>query len=266
MTTEKRRVLITGGGTFLGGNIAAALLAEGAEVTLLVHPDRENNLGPLAHRLRWQTADVWDSASLRGRARGHSVVIHTVGSMVADPSQGLTYRRLNFVSARNVTAMCVSDGVPHMILMSSINTFWINNQYIRAKREAEKYLERVGVQGTIIRAPLIYLRGQKRPIFYGLMTLLGSIPILSWSRFGRIAPMPADILARGVARIALDNKRTKKIYYARDLRRRNKKEELGRPLSLSPRPVDKTSTQQHSYHPFEALDEESPFGWIPPKD
>jgi uncharacterized protein YbjT (DUF2867 family) len=266
MTIEKQRVLITGGGTFLGVNIATALLAEGAEVTLLVHPDREHNLGPLAQRTRWQTADVWDSASLRGRARGHNVVINTVGSMVADPARGLTYHRLNFVSARNVAAMCVSDGVPHMILMSSVNTFWLNNQYIRAKREAENYLERVGIHGTIIRAPLAYVRGQKRPVFYSLTTLLGSLPPLSLTRLGRIAPMPADILARGVARIALETERTKRIYYARDLRRRNKKEELSRPLSVATQATENTTQQQRTQHHFEVFDEESPFGWIPPKD
>ena len=56
MATTNRRVLVTGGGTFLGDNIAAALLAEGAEVVLLVRPGAEDKLGPLANRTRWWTA------------------------------------------------------------------------------------------------------------------------------------------------------------------------------------------------------------------
>jgi uncharacterized protein YbjT (DUF2867 family) len=211
MTRQLRGVLVTGGGTFLGGNIASALLAEGAEVTLLVRPGTEERLGPLAQRTRWYTADIWNPASLRGRARNHAMVIHTVGSMNADPSQGLSHHRLNFLSARNVANMCISDGVPHMVLISSVHAPWISRSYIKSKREAEHYLNRIGLNSSIIRAPLTYVRGHPRPFFYQLMTLFGTIPPLSWFWFRRVAPMPVDMLARGVARIALEQEHDKTI-------------------------------------------------------
>lgn len=257
-----RRILVTGGGTFLGDNIAAALLAEGAEVTLLVRPGAEERLGPLAQRVRWYSADVWNSASLRGRARGHASVIHTVGSLQADPRQGLTHHWLNFVSARNVANMCVSDGVPHMVLMSSVRAPWINGGYLRAKREAENYMGRVGLQATIIRAPVAYRRGERRHPFFMLMTMLGSTPILSWFAFGRIAPMPVDMLARGVARITVDTERSRTIYYAPDLRRRNTAREAR--LAAPVLPQEKIVQPLRDVHPFELLDEDSPFGWLPP--
>lgn len=259
---DNRRILVTGGGTFLGDNIAAALLAEGAEVTLLVRPGAEDKLGPLGQRTRWWTADVWDPASLRGRARGHASVIHTVGSMTADPTLGLNHNWLNFVSARNVANMCVGDGVPHMVLMSSTRAPWVNGNYVRAKREAEEYMQRVGLKSTIIRAPIAYLRGKRRHPFYILMTMLGSTPILSWFWFGRIAPMPADMMARGVARITLDTNRTKTIYYAGDLRKRNTAREARRAPPILP--GEKPSATIQNAHPFELLDEDAPFGWLPP--
>jgi len=262
MTTKDKRVLVTGGGSFLGDNIAAALLAEGAEVTLLVRPGAEDKLGPLAQRVRWWTADVWNPASLKGRARGHMSVIHTVGSMVADPTQGLNYHWLNFVSARNVANMCVGDGVNHMLLISSVRTPWVSGQYIRAKREAEDYIGRVGLQPTIIRAPLTYVRRQRRHPFYWLMTLLGSTPIISWFGFGRIAPMPIDMLARGVARITLEKNRAKTIYYAPDLRKRNTAREARNAAPLQP---GEDNFHPREVHPFELLGEDTPFGWTPPK-
>ncbi len=262
MATDKR-VLVTGGGTFLGDNIAAALLAEGADVSLLVRPGAEDNLGPLRQRARWQTADVWDPASLKGRARGHSAVIHTVGSLSADPARGLSYDTLNFVSARNVANMCVSGGVPRMVLMSAVRAPWVNGQYIRAKREAEGYIARIGLRPTIIRAPLVYLRGQRRSPFYSLMTLLGSIPPLSWLIFGRIAPMPVDLLARGVARITLEDQPSKTVYYAGDLRRRNTRQERRRAMPLT---SVENLMQREEINPFYLLDENTPFGWTPPKD
>jgi uncharacterized protein YbjT (DUF2867 family) len=259
-----RRILVTGGGTFLGDHIAAALLAEGADVTLLVRPGNESRLGVLAQRVNWRVADVWDTASLRGRGRGHGLAIHTVGSMTADPTQGLSYNRLNFVSARNVATMCVSDGVPHLMLISSASAPWLNRQYIRSKREAEQYLGRVGVKGTVIRAPLAYVRGTPRPLFFEMMTFFGSVPPFSLA-LRNIAPMPVDVLARGVARLALDSQRSKSVYSARDLRRLNSRQELtgNAPLESMSAPLSQPEAQPH---PFDLLDEDTPFGWAPPEE
>lgn len=256
--TTKQRVLVTGGGTFLGDSIATALLAEGIDVTLLVRPDAEERLGVLRDRARWYTADVWDPASLKGRARGHASVIHTVGSLSADPAQGLTFHWLNFVSARNVANMCVSSGVPHMVLLSSVSAPWINRQYIAAKREAEAYIPRVGLRSTAIRAPIAYLRGANRRPFYWFMSLLGIIPPMSWLWFGRVAPIPVDILARGVARITLEPRQKDAIFYARDLRKRNTPRER-----RSGAPEQEPQTQR--VQPIYAEDESAPFGWLPPE-
>lgn len=259
---KPQRILVTGGNTYTGMSIAAALLADGAEVTLLIRPGTEDRLGALAQRVRWFSADIWDSASLRGRARGHRCVIHTVGSMIDDPKQGLTYHRLNVISARNAVNMCISDGVPRLVLLSTVSAPWVNRQYVRAKREAETYIGRVGVEAAIIRAPLTYVRGQRRSMFYRLMTLLGSIPPLSWSIPGRVAPMPLDILARGVARIAMKENQAKSLYFASDLRRLNKREER-RGILPTMQSFD-TLAAASPARPVDILDEETPFGWIPP--
>lgn len=260
MARQYRGILVTGGGTFLGDNIASALLAEGADVTLLVRPGAEDRLGPLATRTRWHIADVWDTASLRGRARNHSAVIHTVGSMTADPAQGLSHHRLNFLSARNVANMCVGDGVPRLVLMSSVASPWVNRSYIKSKREAENYLTRIGLKSSIIRAPIVYMRGHPRPLFYQLMTLLGSIPPISWFWFGRVAPMPIELLARGVARIALETDPDKTIYYARDLRKRVKRSEIRQSSDTIEYYLPQSNPQSN---PYDMLDEDLPFGWSP---
>lgn len=260
MTRYDRGIMVTGGGTFLGDYIAAALLAEGAEVSMLVRSGAEDQLGPLAHHTRWSTADVWNPASLRGKARFHSAVIHTVGSLHADPAQGLSYERLNFVSARNVGNMCVSDGVEHLILLSAVRAPWTKRGYIRSKREAEQYLRRLGLKHSVIRAPLLYVRGQPRHVLYRASTVLATIPPLSWLPFGRIAPMPIDIFARAVARIAISPDNRKSVYYPRDMRRLNTREEIRQVpdatvLFLPTRP-------RHSSAPGSAS-EDPPFAWSP---
>jgi uncharacterized protein YbjT (DUF2867 family) len=263
LTDKKKRILVTGGGTFLGDSIAAALLAEGAEVHLLVRPGAEDRLGPLGQRVKWWTADVWNPGSLRGRARGCDSVVHTIGSMTADPAQGLTHQWLNFVSARNVANMCVSDGCSQMVLMSSPRAPWVNGQYLKAKRDAEAYMTRVGLKPRIIRAPVAYLRGQRRHPFYLLMTALGSIPPFSWVFFGRVAPMPVDMIARGVARITLQPDPKKTLYYAGDLRKRNTASEA---RQAAPQVATEDMIRHREVHPFELMDEDAPFGWVPPDD
>lgn len=260
-TNKQNRVLITGGGTYLGMNLAAALLAEGIEVSLIIRDGNEDRLGLLKSKVRWSIADVWDSASLKGRARGHATVIHTVGSMVDDPSQGLTFQRLNVVSARNTATMCVSDGVQHLILLSAVNAPWVNGNYIKAKREAEEYTRRIGLKTSVIRAPITYIRGTQRPLFYRIMTLLGSIPPISWTRMGRIAPMPMDIMARGIARIAKNPPEKTKIYYARNLRRLNKRSEIRGDIP----DMQDFDALDDTAKPLDILEEETQFGWSPPK-
>lgn len=260
MIPPKPRILVTGGETFLGINIASALLAEGADVTVLVRAGRENALGVLVDRVRWHVADVWDPASLRGRARGHAWVIHTVGSMVADPRNGLTYHRLNVVSARNVANMCISDGVANMLLFSVASAPWINRHYVRAKREAETYFARVGLNGTIVRAPLVYARGAQRPLFYRLASALIGHPPLSWLGLGRWAPLPMDVVARGVARLVLRGA-SRRIYYASDLRRLNTRDELRGMVNVPPQGVQGLQMTSDNALPFDSIDESAPFGW-----
>jgi len=257
---EHKRVLVTGGGTFLGDNIAAALLAEGADVTLLVRPGSEDKISGLAQRVRWFSADVWEPSSLKGRAKGISVVVHTVGSMTADPSRGLTYHWLNFISARNVANMCISGGVPRMVLLSSSRAPWIPVDYLRAKREAESYLERVGLNATIIRAPIAYVRGKPRRLPYRMLSALGGMPPFSWLGLRRVAPLPVDVLARGTARITLNPRPDKMIYYAADLRKRNTPQELRRGVSLDMPNMD---DQLRPAPPIALMDEDTPFGWTP---
>ena len=260
MTRYDRGILVTGGGTFLGDNIAAALLAEGAEVSILVRSGAEDQLGPLAHHTRWSTADVWNPASLRGQARYHSAVIHTVGSLHADPAQGLSYERLNFVTARNVANMCVSDGVEHMILISAASAPWTKRPYIRSKREAERYLRRLGLKFSIVRSPLLYVRGHPRPLLYRASTILSSIPPLSLLPFGRIGPIAIDVFARGVARLAMSPDYTKSVYYARDMRRLNTREEIRRASDAAGTFLPKRT--QNTDLPI-AAEEDMPFAWIP---
>ena len=253
MTQGGRGILVTGGGGFLAEHIAAALLANGASVELLIQPGSEDSPGALEGRVRWSRADVWSPGSLRGKARGYSCVIHAMGSLIEDKASGASFARLNLASARNVANMCIGDGVPKLVFISAARAPWHRRAYIQSKRAAENYLLRSGLRAVIVRSPLLYTRGQGRPLFFRLMTGLGRLPPLTWLGPGNAAPMAVDEFALGVAQLALTSERDNTIAHARDLRR------LARESAAQadgPSPIPDASQ-------LDEPDEDLPFGWTP---
>ena len=61
------KVLVTGGTSFVGLHVVAALVEAGADVSVLVMPDHEEKLGALRRHVRMVSGDVWNNASLKGR-------------------------------------------------------------------------------------------------------------------------------------------------------------------------------------------------------
>ncbi len=252
------KVFVTGGTGFVGLRVLSALVETGADVTALVHPDHENRLGVLRRYVRVVYGDVWNAASLKGRARGHGVVVHMVGSLRAQPERGLTYRQLNLVSARNVIGMAVGDGVPYFVLLSAAHRpAGVPKEYLQSKREAEAYLHTSGLRWAIVRAPLIFDRTQPGGRFFAALSWIGALPLLRVF-FGRRTPLPVDVVARGMARLALQPQPpADRVLYAGDLRR------LGRvPRGWRPRvTVSRARTKRPNPN---ADEEDAPFGWLPP--
>jgi uncharacterized protein YbjT (DUF2867 family) len=251
------KVFVTGGTSFVGLRVVAALVEAGADVTVLVRPEHEEKLGALRRHIRLVHGDVWSVPSLKGRSRGHGAVIHLVGSLRAQPERGLTFHQLNLVSARNAIGMAVSDGVPFFVLLSAAHKPpGVPAEYLRSKREAEDYLRNSGLRWAIVRAPVVFDREQRGGRFFALLSRIGSLPLLRVFTGGR-APLPVEIAARGIAQAALrDELPRNQRLYAKHLRQlgRIPKSRRGLPVTLRPgRPAGDPD-----------LDDEIPFGWLPP--
>ncbi len=257
------KVFVTGGTSFIGLRVIAALVNAGADVTVLVRPENEEKLGSLRRHIHMVSGDVWTVASLKGRSRGSGVVIHLVGSIRAQPERGFTFHQLNLVSARNAISMAVSDGVPYFILLSpSHRPPGVAMEYVRSKRQAEDYLRNSGLRWAIARAPLMFDREQPGGQFYTGLSRIGALPFLRVF-FGRRAPLPVDVAARGIARAALlDELPPNRLLYAGNLRRlareigdQRQRARIKMPQLLLPRHSDWKDLSE----------DETPFGWLPPK-
>jgi uncharacterized protein YbjT (DUF2867 family) len=151
--------------------------------------------------------------------------------------------------------------VPRLTLLSAAAAPWLNQEYVRSKREAEAYVTRVGLEAQIIRAPLLYERGVSRSLFYRLLWWLGVVPPIAQLGGQRIAPMPVDVFVRGVARLTLQSAQMKRIYFASDLRRLNTREERRGFVPLTAQKPDIAAAV--SAAPPD-VPEQAPFGWSPP--
>ncbi len=252
------KVFVTGGTGFVGLRVLGALIEAGADVTALVSPDNEKHLGILRRYVRVVHGDVWNAASLKGRARGHGVVLHMVGSLRARPERGLTYRQINLVSARNVIGMAAGDGVPYFVLLSAAHRpAGVPKEYLQSKREAETYLRTSGLRWAIVRAPLVFDRAQPGGRFFAFLSRVGALPLLRVF-FGRHVPLPVDVVARGMARLALQPELPPdRTVYAGDLRRLGRLPRGWRPRVSVPR--------RHSPRAVSGPDDDdAPFGWLPP--
>lgn len=248
-----KRVLVTGPTGFLGLRVVRALIEEGAEVSALVRPGNEDKLGPLQVRVNTIPADVWNPASLKGRGRGHDVVIHLIGGARPDPRRGVTFRTLNYESARNVMQMAVGDGVSHFVLLSAAAGLpGVQSAYLENKRDAEQYLESTGLGWTILRAPPLYAPGIRRNPLYRGLSLLRQIPPFNLI-LGNLAPMSSETAARAIARLALD---------ADSLH--NRLITPGKLRALGRMPTGRIQTIAAASDPQsrDGLDE-APFGWLP---
>lgn len=248
---SNRSILVTGATGFLGYRVVVALVEAEVDVTALVHPDRADALAALAGRLRIVYGDVWNKASLKGRARGHTVIVHLVGSTHADPRRGLTHNQVNLVPTRNVTNMAIGDGVPFMVLLSTVvRPGDVPGEYVRSKRDAETYLKNSGLGWIVVRAPALY--PPRSGIGLKLLGFLGGLWPLS-ILLGRMMPLTADIAANGIASLALaPHLYATRTIYANQLRRLAR---LNRSRRI--RAIGQAEDE------VEELDE-PPFGWLPP--
>lgn len=109
------RVLVTGGGGFLGNNLVRRLLARGEDVSILA---RGEYPALAALGVRCLRGDVRDPESLRRAVEGASSVFH-VAAKVGYWGRLEDYVATNVGGAKNVVAACMEAGVGRLVYTSS---------------------------------------------------------------------------------------------------------------------------------------------------
>lgn len=151
------RIVVLGGGGFVGRHVVARLAAVGHRVIV---PARRRDTA--RHLILLPTVDVVETdinvpQSLARLLSGATTVINLVG--ILNESGNQTFARAHVDLARNVVGACHAAGVTRLLQMSALGADPAGpSQYLRSKAAAEAIVAASGLRWTIFRPSVIFGR------------------------------------------------------------------------------------------------------------
>lgn len=187
------RIFLAGGTGFVGGHVQQALLAKGHSIRLLVH--KSGALGtPGVEQVE---GDVTNLPTFIDGVAGCDATINLVGIIREVPRRDVTFERLHVEATRNVISAAKHVGIKRHLQMSALGTRAVSSSgYFRSKYEAEKEIQRSGLDYTIFRPSIIF--GPKDDFINklaGIMRLSPVMPVIGDGKY-QMQPISADDVAR----------------------------------------------------------------------
>lgn len=145
------RIAITGATGFVGSHLMNRLQSEGHEVVLIARGSRKDDA-------RLVVTDLSDLDVLREAFNGCTAVAHCAGINREIGEQ--TYEHVHVQGTRNVVNAAKAAGVEKIVLMSFLRARPnCGSPYHESKWEAEEIVRNSGLDYTIIKAGVVYGRG-----------------------------------------------------------------------------------------------------------
>ena len=146
------KIAITGGTGFVGSHLANRLRSEGHEVVLLARHASSNLEAPFV------ASDLSDVEKLQEAFTHCDAVAHCAGINREIGEQ--TFQRVHVDATRNVVEAAKAAGVQKIVLMSFLRARPnCDSPYHESKWEAEEIVRNSGLEYTIIKAGVVYGRG-----------------------------------------------------------------------------------------------------------
>jgi uncharacterized protein YbjT (DUF2867 family) len=182
------RALVTGATGFVGGRLAGALAARGAEVRCLVRDRRRaEHLEAAGHELH--EGDVLDARSLRGAGEGVTTAYYLVHSMGRGTErEGFAERERR--AAANFAGMAAAEGVERMVYLGGLGD--ARSEHLRSRAATAEALAEHGPPLVYFRAAMVIGAGSEsyRTVRY-LVERLPAMIAPSWLR-NRTQPIAID--------------------------------------------------------------------------
>ncbi len=208
------KIAITGGTGFVGGYAARELTALGHEVVLLARGvDRRDLAMRNLPGARFVAAGLGDVAALAAAFAGCHAVAHCAG--VNRERGAETFRKVHIDGTRNVVEAACRAGVKKVLLLSFLRARpRCGSAYHETKFEAEEIIRGSGLDFTVLKAGVIYGRGDHMldHLSHGLHTF-PFFPLVG-VRTRRFRPMAAEDVARLIRVSLVDGKLSRKTVWA----------------------------------------------------
>jgi NADH dehydrogenase len=172
-------ICILGGTGFIGTRLAARLLDEGHQVTVLSRDREQHKHLRVLPGLTLENCNVYDPAALAERFRGQAVVINLVGILNERGFGGGGFRRTHTELTRGALQAARSAGVTRLLQMSSLGaSSTAPSYYLRSKGEAERLIQSDAgnVDWTIFKPSVIFGPGDS--FLNRFARLLASLPLV----------------------------------------------------------------------------------------
>jgi NADH dehydrogenase len=146
------KIAITGGTGFVGSHLAKRLLSEGHDVVLLARHALPDVEAPFV------ASDLSDVKGLKEAFTHCDALAHCAGINREIGEQ--TFQRVHVDATRNVVEAAKAAGVQKIVLMSFLRARPnCDSPYHKSKWEAEQIVRNSGLEYTIIKAGVVYGRG-----------------------------------------------------------------------------------------------------------
>lgn len=132
MALEGQRVLVTGASGFLGGALARALAAQGAQVRGLVREPSRGGYIAGQPNIELAQGDLADAESLRRAVEGCTVVFHVAAALGGSPDK---QHAINVEGTRRLAQIAAEAGVRRLVNVSSVAVYGFRDMPERVTEE-----------------------------------------------------------------------------------------------------------------------------------
>lgn len=217
-------LLVVGGSGFVGREVCRLAVRDGHGVRSVSRRGRPDVDAPWADRVSWTSADVFRPNAWRDRLAGVDAVVHSVGTLSEEPTDGTTFERVNGDSAILAALEAERAGVEAFVFLSSaVKPPGVRHAYLSAKRRAEESVADLDPDVVTLRPGPVYGPGEPHfPAPVGtLLRLVDSIPPVA-ERLGEVRPLPVETVARAAYRSATDPTAGERMLDVEGIRRRGR--------------------------------------------
>lgn len=171
------KIAITGGTGFIGKHLAHDLAQRGHQVVVISRGLYKRGSGkPFPPNVSFVAASVTATDQLRQAFAGCDAIAHCAGTSQEDKFQ--TFKQLHVDGMRSVVEAARQAGVKKLVLLSYLHVRPnVRSAYHTTKWEGEEIVRRSGLDYTIIKAGLVYGRGDH--LLNNMGNLLRKLPVFA---------------------------------------------------------------------------------------